>query len=221
MGERISIILADDHPVFRQGLRQILEAEPGFEILGEAGDGQQALELIRRLRPMVAVLDFAMPSPDGLSVARALREEKLPVEIIFLTMYRDESIFRSALEVDVKGYVLKDSAAAEIVDGIKAVSRGENYASPALTSYLIKSVRDADSSSPMLRHQSGRLHLSPAERRVLELIAQYKTSKDIAAELSISRRTVETHRTNIRQKLGLHGSHALMRFALEHKSVER
>src|SRR5262245_55226453 len=215
MADKLSIVVADDHPVFRQGLRQIIESEPDFEIVGEASDGKQALDLIRKLRPTVAVLDISMPERDGLAVVRALRDEKIPVEIVFLTMYRYESIFRSALDLDVKGYLLKDSAPFEIVSGIKAILRGEHYTSPLLTSYLIKSNRAAVTAAP---DSGGILDLSPAERRVLALIAEYKTSKDIAEELSISRRTVETHRTNICQKLGLHGNHALMKFALEHKS---
>lgn len=217
MDGKFTVVVADDHPVFRKGLRQIIEAEPGFEIVGEASDGKQALDLIRRLKPTLAVLDISMPEPDGLSVVRSLREEKTPVEIIFLTMYRDESIFKSALDLDVKGYVLKDSAPTDIVSGIKAVCRGEHYTSPLLTSYLIKSTRPT-SGSQSARDSRGISELSPAERRVLALIAEYKTSKDIADELCISRRTVETHRTNICQKLGLHGNHALMKFALEHKS---
>ena len=215
MDGKFSIVVADDHPVFRQGLRQIIESEPDFAIVGEASDGNQALNLIRKLRPQVAVLDISMPERDGLAVVRALREEKIQIEIIFLTMYRDESIFRSALDLDVKGYVLKDSAPTDIVSGIKAVCRREYYTSPSLTTYLVKNSRTATASA---LDERGITDLSPAERRVLALIAEYKTSKDIADELCISKRTVETHRTNICQKLGLHGNHALMKFALEHKS---
>lgn len=215
MADKFRIVVADDHPVFRQGLRQIIAAEPVFEIVGEADNGKQALDLIRKMKPAVAVLDISMPELDGLAVVRTLRAEKIPLEIIFLTMYRDESIFRNALDLNVKGYVLKDSAPTDIVSGIKAVCRGEHYTSPLLTSYLIKSSRPSVLSA---RAPGGIADLSPAERRVLALIAEYKTSKDIADELCISRRTVETHRTNICQKLGLHGNHALMKFALEHKS---
>ena len=131
-------------------------------------------------------------------------------------MHRDEDFFQRALDLGVRGYVLKDSAVIDVVSAIKAVSRGEHYTSPALTSYLIRS---RSSASPAASSEQGLgLHsLSPTERRVLELIAEYKTSKDIADQLSTSPRTVETHRTNICQKLGLHGRHALMKFALENK----
>jgi DNA-binding NarL/FixJ family response regulator len=218
MADKVSIIVADDHPVFRQGLRQIIEAEPEFEIIGEAGDGKQALDLIRRLKPAVAVLDISMPSPDGLSVVRTLREENAPVEIVFLTTYREEGIFESALELDVKGYVLKDSAPNDIISGIKAVCRGEHYTSPRMTSYLIKNVRTAGAAASSHRRDQGPFDLSRAERRVLDLIAEYKTSKDIADELCLSPRTIDTHRANICQKLGLNGPHALIKYALKHKS---
>jgi DNA-binding NarL/FixJ family response regulator len=221
MSDRVSIVIADDHPVFRQGLRQLIEAEPGFEIVGEASDGRHASDLIRKLKPAVAVLDISMPEQDGLSVVRTLRENRLPVEIVFLTMYRDESMFNSALDLDVKGYVLKDSAPSDIVSAIQAVCRGEHYTSPLLTSYLVKSSRAAPAVTTKPEYNRDISNLSPAERRILVMIAEYKTSKDIADELHISRRTVETHRTNICQKLGLHGNHALMKFALEHKSSSR
>lgn len=219
MKDKLTIVLADDHPMIRQGLRQALKAEPGWEIIGEAGDGDQALDLISRLRPAIAILDISMPKQDGFEVVKTLRQEHVETQIIFLTMYRDEEIFQRALNLEVQGYVLKDSAVIDVVSAIKAVSQGEHYASPALTSYLIKT-RSATPSAA--NHASGLgIHsLSPTERRVLELIAEYKTSRDIAEELSTSHRTVETHRTNISQKLGLHGRHALMKFALEHKSSD-
>ena len=217
MDQKHTIVVADDHPVFRQGLRQIIEAEPGFKIVGEAADGKQALDLVRKLKPTVVILDIAMPEQDGLSVVRSIRKENLSVEIIFLTMYRDESIFKSALDLDVKGYVLKDSAPNDIVSGIKAICCGEHYTSPLLTSYLVK-MRTAVAPDSERGQPSGLTELSPAERRVLDLIAEYKTSKEIADELCVSPRTVDSHRAHICQKLGLQGSHALMKFALQHRA---
>jgi DNA-binding NarL/FixJ family response regulator len=215
VGEEIRIIIADDHPIVRQGLRQTLEAERAFKIVAEASEGRTALENIRALKPDVAILDIDMPELDGFDVARAIGVEKLSLEIIFLTIHREEDFFNEAINLGAKGYVLKDSALSDIVSCVKAVAAGSHYASPALTAHLLK--RRQHSSS--LGHEKlGLQNLSPTELRVLKLIGEYKTSREIAAELFISYRTVETHRTNICHKLELHGSHALMKFALAHKS---
>lgn len=214
MNGNARIVIADDHPVFLQGLRQIIELEPGLEVVGEASDGNRALEAIRVYKPGIVILDIEMPRLDGLAVTRRLREQKIPIEVILLTVHREESLLNFALELGVKGYVLKDSAAIDIVSCINAVAKGEYYTSPALTTYLVNRSRVAERSRGT---RPGPLDLTPTERHVLRLIADYKTSKEIAEDLGISRRTVETHRTNICQKLEIHGSHALMKFALEHK----
>lgn len=218
MNDRLTILIADDHPMIRHGLRKAIEANEAWQIVGEAEDGDRALELIAQLRPSIAVLDISMPGRNGFDVVQSLRQKRVPTQVIFLTMYREEDFFRRALDLEVYGYVLKDSAVIDVISAITAVSRGEHYTSPALTSYLIKSRSVATAASS--ERGLGLHSLSPTERRVLDLIAEYKTSRDIAEELSTSPRTVETHRTNISQKLGLHGRHALMKFALEHKSSE-
>lgn len=211
----IRIVVADDHPIVRQGLRQTLEAERGFKVVAEAADGLTALDQIKSLKPEVAVLDIDMPELDGFGVVRALRDEKIDVEVVFLTIHRDEDFFNEAINLGARGYVLKDSALTDIVNCIRSVASGQHYVSPSLTSLLLNRHRRAAS----LSQQKPELEdLSPAERRVLKLIAEYKTSREISEELFISHRTVETHRTNISNKLNLHGSHALMRFALAHKS---
>ena len=217
MKNKLTILIADDHPMIRDSLRHAIESNTEWEVAGEAQDGEAALELINKLQPAIAILDISMPVRNGFEVVSALRQKKVQTQVIFLTMHRNEDFFQRALDLDVRGYVLKDSAVIDVVSAIKAVSRGEHYTSPALTSYLIK--KRSSGSSAVSSEQGLGLHtLSPTERRVLELIAEYKTSRDIAEELNTSPRTVETHRTNICQKLGLHGRHALMKFALENKS---
>ena len=214
MADEISIVIADDHPIVRQGLRQAVEAEPGLIVVAEAGDGRVALERIHTHRPQVVILDIDMPEMDGFTVARALSEEEQVPAIIFLTIHHEEDFFTAAMDLGAKGYVLKDSALTDIVSCIKAVAAGRHYASPSLTGYLLsRRQRTASGTQP-----AGPGDLTPTERRILKLIAEYKTSRQIAQTLFISQRTVETHRTNICQKLDLHGSHALMRFALAHKS---
>jgi DNA-binding NarL/FixJ family response regulator len=215
MNTEIRILLADDHPLLRQGLRQAVEAEPRFKVVAEAGDGRAALEQIRKLKPDIAVIDINMPQLDGFAVARAIRDEQLPVEIVFLTVYRERTFFNQALELGAKGYVLKDSAVTDIVTGLRAVVAGEHFTSPAMTSYLINRGRPA---APQ-ENLSARINsLTPTERRILKLIAAYKTSKEIADELCISFRTVNTHRANICQKLEIRGNHALMKFALDYEA---
>jgi DNA-binding NarL/FixJ family response regulator len=208
-------VIADDHPLLRQGLRQTIEASHGLKVVTEAGDGQSALERIREARPDIALLDVDMPKLHGFAVARAIRDEGLPVEIIFLTVHSEEEFFKKALDLGAKGYVLKDCAVTDVVSAIRAVAAGQHYTSPSLTSYLVAARR-----RPAERgaSASGLVSLTPSERRVLALIAEYRTSKQIADELFISVKTVNAHRANICTKLDVHGSHALMRFALEHKS---
>jgi DNA-binding NarL/FixJ family response regulator len=215
MNNEIHIVMADDHPIVRQGLRQTIEADAALKIVAEAGDGKTALAQIVQHRPAVAVLDIDMPEQDGFSVAHAVRQQKLGVEIVFLTIHREEELFQAALDLGAKGYVLKDSAVTDIVAAIKAVAAGQPYISPQLSSYLLKrskSVAELNARKPGLED------LTPTERRILKLIAQDKSSKEIAVELFISHRTVETHRTNISRKVELHGNLALVKFALEHKA---
>ena len=213
---RLSIVIADDHPLFRVGLRETIESEPGFKVVGEAGDGEQALEMIREMHPAIAIMDVSMPKLDGLALARKLVAQDPSVGVILVTMYREQKLFTQALEAGVKGYVLKDSAATDIISCIKAVAAGQNYASPELTTYLVKRVRQAETAGSA---RSDLEDLTTTELRILSLLAEYKTSKEIAQELFISPRTVDTHRNNICQKLEIHGSHALVKFALGHKDL--
>ncbi|HYO62569.1 MAG TPA: response regulator transcription factor [Pyrinomonadaceae bacterium] len=215
MRSEIRVCIADDHPVFRQGLRQVVELEPELKIVGEAGDGEAALRMIQELAPEVAVLDIQMPKLKGFDVAREVRRRGLSARIIFLTMYDDERMFNEALNVGALGYLLKDSATSDIVAGVRAVAAGQHYLSPSISGYLInRSARRA----ALAEQTSGLEDLTPAERRILKLIAEHKTSKEIAGQLFISHRTVENHRHSICHKLGIHGSNALVRFAVEHRN---
>jgi DNA-binding NarL/FixJ family response regulator len=211
----ITILIADDHPIFRKGLRQIVESESGLKVVGEADDGEAAYQKARQLRPDVIILDVNMPGMDGFEVARKMRNSNLPVEIVFLTMYKDQEMFNEALDLGAKGYVLKSSALTDIVDCARAVASGQHYISPALSDFLLNR---RDRATTFAKGKPSIRDLTPTELRILRLIAESKTSKEIAAELFISYRTVENHRANICQKLDLHGSNALVKFAFEHKS---
>ena len=215
MTHPITLVIADDHPLFRSGLREAIVADTAIHIAGEAGDGEAALSLIRQHSPAMAVLDIDMPKMSGLEVARQLQKEKSDTDLIFLTMYKEEDLFNEAMDLGARAYVLKDSAVNDILSAIHAVADGKYYLSPTLSDHLIKRSARAEK---MLRHTPSLEDLTTAELRILRLIAESKTSKEIADLLSISYKTVENHRTNIASKLHLRGSHSLLKFALENKS---
>lgn len=215
MSDPITIVLADDHPIVRKGLREVIDEEPYLCVVAEAGNGREALGAIEAHTPRVTVLDVDMPVMNGFDAAREIRDKKLATEIVFLTMHRDEDLFNEAIDLGAKGFVLKDSALADIVDCIKAVAAAEHYASAALTNFLLNRSRRA---VKLTETQPTINDLTPTERSVLKLIAEDRTTKQIAERLFISPRTVEKHRQNICQKLELQGSHSLLKFALSHKS---
>jgi len=215
--DEIRILIADDHPLMRKGLRLSVEEDPGLKVVGEASDGEMALALIAKLHPDIALLDIEMPKLDGLAVAREVIKRGLDVKIIFLTFHTNEDLFRTAMELGSKGYILKDSAAQEVVAGIRAVASGRPYLSSAITADLLQR-REAPGTQS---HKTPISSLTPTERRIMQLIANGKTSKEIGAELSIHYRTVENHRTNICRKLELEGegANALLRFALQNRNI--
>jgi DNA-binding NarL/FixJ family response regulator len=213
---KIRVMIVDDHPLFRQGLRQAIGGDSRFEIAGEADNGQAALDRILELRPEVAVLDVNLPGLSGLEVAAALRAKKMRVSIVILTMLKDEQAFNKALNLGIHGYVLKENAADEILNCIAAVSRGEAYVSPSLTDFLLRRRSRAES---LASHKPGLDDLTVAEKRILKRVALGKTTKQIAAELFISPRTVESHRANICEKLELIGANRLLQFALENRDA--
>ncbi|MFO1478271.1 MAG: response regulator transcription factor [Verrucomicrobiota bacterium] len=206
----------DDHPLFRQGLRQVVQADPRFDLVGEAGDGPGALKIARETRPQIAILDVNLPGLSGLEVAREFQNLHPPIHVIILTMYKEEETFNRALDFGVKGFVLKENAVEDILTGLAAVAAGEHYLSPSISGYLVRRRTRAEA---LVARQPGLEDLTRAERRILKLIGEKKTSRAIAAELFISPRTVEAHRANICAKLNLRGTHSLLQFALENRSA--
>ena len=213
MSDSISIILSDDHPLLRKGLKDIIEEHEAWHVVGEASDGERTLELIEQCNPDIMIIDIDMPKLNGLEVARIVKKRKLAVGLIILTMYEKETFFNRAMDLGVMGYVIKDSAATEIVDAIKSVAAGKYYISPSISGFLVKRGQYASDDAV------GISLLTATERRVLKMVAENMTTKDIANELFIGIRTVETHRLNICQKLNLHGTNALLRFALAQRDV--
>ena len=215
MSNEITIIIADDHPIVRKGLREVIEEDKRLRVIAEANNGQEAVEAIEKFSPQVTILDIDMPVMNGFETAREIKRRKLKTEIVFLTMHRDEDLFNEAIDLGAKGFVLKDSALIDIIECVKAVAASEHYASHALTKFLINRSRRAVG---LTERQPTVNDLTPTERRILKLIAEDMTSKEIGEEIFISLRTVEKHRQNICQKLNLQGSHSLFKFAVQHKS---
>ena len=214
MQPKIKLLIVDDHPVFRRGLRDIIEENSNFLVVGEASDVEAALCLISELKPDIAIVDIDMPRLNGLKMVRALQEMNLPVAVVFLTMYNELDVFDAAIKLGVKGYILKENAAEDIVVALDKVARGKIFISSSMSEKSqLRSNRVQ--SLPLSKPQLDKL--TPAERHILKLIAEDRTSKEIADTLQISFRTVEKHRLNICNKLNLYGSHSLLKFAYDHK----
>jgi DNA-binding NarL/FixJ family response regulator len=216
MKNKLRVLVADDHPIFRKGLLLAVSTERSIEIVGEAENGQEALDLVEKLKPDIIILDIEMPVLNGLQVAGEIIKRELTVEIIFLTMYKEEDMFNEVMDLGVKGYVLKESAVSDIVKGIKTVADGKYFLSPSISDYLVSRTNRTRS---LLKKKPQLKNLTATERKVLRLISENKTSKEIGDDLNISYRTVENHRFNICNKLEIHGSHSLLKFAIEYKAV--
>jgi len=206
MQRKIRILLADDHAVVRQGFRLILEAQPDLEIVGEASNGRKAAELAARLRPDVVVMDVAMPELSGIEATRRLGVESPRTRVLALSMHKDSVYVREILRAGARGYLLKDAIDRDLVAAIRAVARGEGYLSPAVSDAVLSDYR---------RHVTDPLDLlTSREREVLQLIAEGKTNKEIANLLKLSVYTVDSHRGRIMEKLNVHTTSDLVRFAM-------
>ena len=206
-----SIVLADDHVLVRQGLKSLLEREH-FQVMAEASDGQEAARLIEANQPDIAILDISMPTLNGIEAARGLSRSAPKTKIILLTQHEEEQYIHEALEAGVKGYVLKNQVVSDLIQAIRQVGRGEFYLSPGISravmeAYRNKSERPADP-------------LTARERQVLQLIAEGKSTKDTAAVLGISVKTAESHRMRLMQKLNIHETASLVRYAVRRGLIQ-
>ena len=208
---RTAIVLADDHHVVRQGLRALLEKEPDFSIAGEAADGLQAVDLVDRLNPDVLVIDLMMPGLSGMEVTRQVRQRSPRTHIVILSMYSNEAYVIEALRNGAAAYVLKNSSAADLVRAVREVTAGRRYLSPPLSEGAIETYAEKAKSTPLDPYET----LTTREREVLHFVAQGYTNVEIGDLLSISPRTVETHRANLMRKLGLETQTDLIRYALQ------
>ncbi|MEO8210583.1 MAG: response regulator transcription factor [bacterium] len=213
---KIKIIIADDHPIFRNGLEQIIEEDEGIEIIGTAENGEKALRIINELNPDIALLDIDMPKMTGLQVLKELKKQRSQTKVIFLTVFASEDIFDEAMDLGTSGYVLKDCAVNDITECIYKVEEDNYYISPTISNFL---VNRRDRMKKLERDKPALNNLTKTESMILKFIAEGKTSKEIANELFISYKTVENHRSNISNKLNLKGSHSLVKFAIENKPL--
>ena len=215
MKSKTNIIIVDDHPVFRRGLKDIIETDPQFAVIAEAGDGETALQQIKSRKHDVVVLDLHLPKLGGMELLRTVRALAHPPAVIVLTMHGEEPMFNAAMDGGAQGYILKENAISDVLVGLKAVAAGGVFISPSVAGYLTHRHRRT---SALKEEKKGLTTLTPTERRILRLVAENKTNKEIGCELFISHRTVETHRTHICEKLELSGNRALLKFAFDHRS---
>ena len=214
MKNKVKILIADDHSLFRKGLKDMLEeAAPKF-LVSEAQNGEQALTMMKKECYDVAVFDIDMPLLNGLDAARESNKLHLDTKIIILTMYKDEHLFNQAIDAGVKGYILKENTVADIKNTIRTVLDGHYYFSPTISDYLMNRERKTLEK----QNETNSIGtLTPTEKKILKLISESKTSKEIAGQLYVSVKTVEKHRLNICDKLNIHGPHALIKYAFAHR----
>jgi len=207
----IRILLADDHTVVRKGLRMLLESQPGFEVVADAADGREAVRLAEKHSPEVVVMDVAMPGLNGIEAARQILAKIPQIAIVFLSMHSDEAYVLKALKAGARAYLLKDSAEYDLINAIRAVNEGKAFFSPAISKMLVEDYmrqmreREVEDSYELL---------TTREREILQLLAEGKNNKEVATVLNLSLYTVETHRSNIFQKLNLHSGAELILYAV-------
>jgi two-component system response regulator NreC len=210
--KRIRILLADDHAVVRQGFKMILGTQPDFEIVGEAGNGREAVELAENLKPDIVVMDVAMPELNGIEATRRLSTSVPHCRVVALSMHKDNVYVREILRAGARGYLLKDSEAADVVSAVRAVAQGEGYISPAVSNAVLDDYR---------KHVTNPIDLlSSREREVLQMLAEGKTNKEIAVVLNLSVYTVDAHRGRIMEKLNVHSINELVRFAVRNGLID-
>ncbi len=213
---KIRVLLADDHTILREGIRALLDDQADIEVIGEAEDGQSTVKMVAKLKPDVVIMDIAMPLLNGLEATRQIQRDYPQVKVLILTMHENEEYIRQVLAAGALGYILKDAAARDLLGAIRAVHQGEAVLSPAITRLVIEDylrwgdIRPADTSNG----------LTPREREVLQLIAEGYTNKEIAEILSLSVKTIQSHRTNLMSKLDLHDRGELIKYAIQKKIID-
>lgn len=216
--KKISVLLADDHTVVRQGIRSILAAEPDIEVVGEAENGREAVQLAHRLQPNVIVIDLAMPQLNGMEATRQIIRERVPTKVVILSSYDDDEYVRQLTEAGASGYLLKQTAANDLIEAVRETAKGNAYYSPAISKRLEDFQQVDDIHGQPVRRSSG--NLTTRELEVLQLVAEGHPNKQIADILNLSIKTVEKHRQRVMDKLNIHETAGLTRYALTHRIVK-
>jgi two-component system response regulator NreC len=211
----IKVLIADDHAIVRAGLRALINDEPDMELVGEAAGGYEAIVLVEQTRPDVLVLDLSMPDLDGISVTNNVKPEFPGLHILILTLHEDEALLKEAIKAGATGYILKRAAEAELIAAIRTILRGELFIDPSMVRVLL-----GESRQPIAQPVTAVEDLTPREIEILKLIVEGYTNRQIGERLTISIRTVEGHRANISDKLGLHSRVELVRYARAHHLIE-
>ena len=207
----IKVLIADDHAIVRTGLRALINSEPTMELVGEATGGYEAIELVEMTHPDTLVLDLSMPDLDGIAVTKKIKPQFPNLRILILTLHEDEALLKAALKAGAAGYILKRAAEAELISAIHVIMRGDVYVDPSMVRNLL-----GDAVKPAFTQSETSAKLTSRETEVLKLIVEGYTNRQIGEELSISIRTVDGHRANISEKLGLHNRVEFVRYAREH-----
>ena len=213
----IRCIVVDDHTLFREGLKRVLESEPDIEVIGEAANATEAIERVGALKPDVVLMDIGMPGLSSFEAARVIARDFCDTKLMFLTMYEDEEYLLQCLDVGASGYILKDSPAPKLLSAVREVSQGRKYLSPQVLGKLVDDLR-ARSQGPQIVSRSSTL--TPREREVVKLIAEGNSVKEIAALLGLSIKTVEAHKFNLMRKLNIHNKAQLVTYAIQKKIVK-
>jgi DNA-binding NarL/FixJ family response regulator len=214
----LRILVADDHDIVRQGVRTLLEARPEWEVCGEAVDGREAVGKAIKLKPDIAILDISMPGLNGLEATRQILRAVPQTEVMIVTMHESEQLVRDVLHAGARGYVVKSDARRDLVAAVEALSQHKAFLSPGVAGTVLKDYLEADTRAG--DHRPSHSYLTPREREIVQLLAEGKSNKEVAARLGISVKTAETHRSNIMRKLSLHTISDVVRYAIRNKVIE-
>jgi DNA-binding NarL/FixJ family response regulator len=214
---RLRIVVADDHELVRRGIRNLLETRPGWNVIGEAAGGYDAVDQAKKLKPDILIVDITMPDMDGLEATRQIREARVSTRILILTMHESDQMVRRVLEAGALGYVLKSDMAAQLVRAVEDLAQGKISLTPKVSKIVLEGFLKTQGGRKEAEHSQARP--TARERQVVRLLAEGKLNKEIAAELAITVRTVETHRARVMSKMGFHSLSDLIRYAIREKIV--